>query len=619
MARRNESSSVMSEDRLPACLGKQASCLLSSSFPKDSRLEAQTPKQPRWLFSFFQRVAHDRAYFAPAITALLAITLTACREKKQTASAAVPLLKSERPEVLRSLIANELAKGNKRIVIPQGRHRVQADSGSHLVFSDLSDVEIIAEDVELLCTTTVRAVLFEDCKNVTLRGLSVDYDPLPFTQGRITAMAPDKKWIEFELAQGYPENELNDPIQIYNPASGTLRRDDARWNASIEALGNRRHRISKAQGYRYNPAEDTEQIGDIVVTKNFEGEKGSPHAIELRNCKGVRLEDVTLFASPSFGFLERHCDGNTYLRCKVNRRTPEDDPVKRALPRMRSLNADAFHSKDAKTGPAIVSCTARFMGDDAVNINGRYHYVLGSKGREMRIAIIDRTSLIKVGDPVEFLPYAGARPPDAKVVKRSLETQPMTTEEKAFIRKLRMDDDMRSGLLGEKVAIYKLTLDREVSLAPGSAVCCPLRLGRGFAVKDCEFGDNRSRGILIKASKGEVSGNRITNSRMAAVLISPEFWWMEAGLSSDVTIKDNLIEGCLESPIQIRALGGNRQILPAGALRNISIVNNRIEDGALPLIHVTSTSGLTIKDNLLPEAVGRPGENILLENCEKTH
>jgi len=556
-------------------------------------------------------------------SAISALALTGCREAKETSPAGKAAL-TENSADLRALIAREIAAGNKRIVIPPGRYRVQAERGSHLVFSGLTDVEIIAENVELVCTSTVRALLFEGCSNVTLRGLTVDYDPLPFTQGKIVAMAPDKSWIDFEIAQGYPDNALRDHIQIYNPATASLRRGDARWNDEIKSLGNRRHRVSKAQGYRFDPAEDTQEIGDILVAKNHFGKAGAPHAVELRGCKGMRLEDITVFASPSFGFLERHCDGSTYLRCIVDRRAPADDPVKRTLPRMRSLNADAFHSKDAAKGPAILSCTARFMGDDAVNINGRYHYVLGASGREVRIAIIDKTNTIKVGDPVEFMPYSGPRPPDAKVVRRSVDSEPITEEEKAFIRKLRMDERMRTALLGGEAKLYTLTLDREVSLAPGSAVCCPLRLGHGFAVKDCDFGDNRSRGILIKASKGEVSGNRITNSRMAAVLISPEFWWMEAGMSSDVTIKDNIIKGCLESPIQIRALGGNRQILPAGALRNISILNNRIEDSAWPLIHVTSTSGLTIKGNILPEfppgetdgRKGRKGDPILLENCE---
>ena len=553
--------------------------------------------------------------------AMAMVFLTGCRDGKENSPAANQperIALAENPTDLRALIAAELAAGNKRIVIPEGRYRVQADRGSHLVFSGLADVEIIAENVELVCTSTVRALLFEDCSNVTLRGLAVDYDPLPFTQGRITAMAEDKSWIEFEIAEGYPDNALREPLQIYDPATGTLSRGDARWSGEIKALGARRHRAGMAPGYRFDPAVDTQEIGDIVVAKNRFGKPGAPHAVELRSCKGMRLEDVTVYASPTFGFLERHCDGSTYLRCTVDRRAPADDPVKRAIPRMRSLNADAYHSKDAAKGPAILSCTARFMGDDAVNINGRYHYVLGGSGREVRIAVTDNTNTIREGDPVEFLPYSGPRPPDAVVVKRQPDPGPISEGEKAFIRKLRMDEDMRAALLGGEAQILTLTLDREVSLAAGSALCCPQRLGHGFVVKDCDFGENRSRGILIKASKGEVSGNRITNSRMHAVLISPEFWWMEAGLSSDVVIRDNLIKGCPETPIQIQALGGNRQLLPAGSFRNISILNNRIEDCAWPLIHVTSTSGLRIDGNVLPEVPpGKaPGSKaILLENC----
>ena len=143
-------------------------------------------------------------------------------------------------------------------------------------------------------------------------------------------------------------------------------------------------------------------------------------------------------------------------------------------------------------------------------------------------------------------------------------------------------------------------------------------------MKDCDFGHNRSRGILIKASKGEVTGNRIINSRMAAVLVTPEFWWMEAGISCDVVVKDNTIKGCLQTPIQILAPGGNGKPLPAGAHRNISILNNRIEDCVWPLIHVTSTSGLSIKGNQFPQEPPRnpddrkPGssEPILIENCD---
>lgn len=522
---------------------------------------------------------------------------------------------------LRTLIDAELAAGNKRIVIPPGRYRVQADSKGHLTFRNHSDVEIIAENVELVCTSTVRALFFENCTNVTLRGLAVDYDPLPFTQGKIIAMAPDKSWMDFEVARGYPENELQERIQIYDPAGGELRRGDASWDQKIEALGEHRYRVRKGGNYRFNPLNDTEQVGDILVTNNHFGKQASRHAIELQGCKRVRLEDITVFASPCFGFLEYDCDGSEYICCTVDRREQADDPVKRDLPRMRSLNADAFHSKDAPKGPAIIGCTARFQGDDCVNINGKYHYVSAVQGRLVRIAVLNNQLKIKVGDPLEFLPYSGPRPPDAVAMDMQPDPTPITEEEKDLIEKLGLNENIRTWLLTGKAQFYTLTLDREIEVPAGSAVCCPLRVGNGFAVKDCDFGHNRSRGVLIKASDGEVSGNRITNTRMAAVLVSPEFWWMEAGMSSAVVIRDNVIKGSRQTPIQIHAHCGNREVLPAGALRDISILNNRFEGCVWPLIHVTSTSAVKIEGNLFPEFLrAKPDgaaapQAVVLENC----
>ncbi|MCB1132381.1 MAG: hypothetical protein KDN05_14735, partial [Verrucomicrobiae bacterium] len=322
----------------------------------------------------------SRPFHLVAWAAASILALTACggnKEEPRDEAARETIKLTERSEDLRALIDAELAAGNKRIVIPNGRYRVRTQGGNHLVFKNLSDVDIVAENVELVCTTTVGAMKFERCSNVTVRGMTIDYDPLPFTQGTIVAMAPDKSWMDFEVAKGYPEDELEERVQIYDPETGELRRGDARWEPTIESLGEHRYRVRKSARYRFDPALDTEQVGDILVTNNNSGGPGSPHAITLHGCDGMRFEDITVFASPCFGFLEYDSNGSSYIRCIVDRRDPADDPVERAQARMRSLNADAFHSKFAPKGPAIIGCTARFQGDDCVNINGKYHYVSG--------------------------------------------------------------------------------------------------------------------------------------------------------------------------------------------------------------------------------------------------
>ena len=563
----------------------------------------------------------SRLHLIRTISIASTLALVACRETEQPTSP--ERVTVERSVDLRALIEEELAVDNRRIVIPAGRYRVDTERGQHLAFKDLRNVEIIAYDVEMVCTSTISAMVFDACSNVTVRGLTIDYDPLPFTQGSIVSISEDKSSLVFEVAEGYPENHLEERVQIYNPDTGELRRDDARWQPEIEALGDRRYRVRKTDGYTFDPARDTEQVGDILVTNNKTDTPGAPHAILLRDCQRMHFEDVTLHASPSFGFRERDCARSTYIRCTIDRRDPADDPVKRAQPRMRSLNVDAFHSKDATIGPAIIACTARYHGDDCVNINGEYHYVTGSKGGGLRIAVVDKPRL-KPGDPVQFLPYSGPRPDDAKVVDLRPDPEPLSEQERTLIEQLRMDERTRQKLLSAKARFFTLIMDRDVSLPPGSAVCCPLRIGSGFAVTDCDFGHNRSRGILIKASNGEVSRNRISHSRMAAVLITPEFWWMEGGISSDVVVQDNVIKGSLQAPIQVLAPGGNQRPLPVGAHRNISIINNRIEDGPWPLIRITSTSGLVLEGNELPDVPDgppQPGDEspqpIMLKNTER--
>ena len=103
---------------------------------------------------------------------------------------------------------------------------------------------------------------------------------------------------------------------------------------------------------------------------------------------------------------------------------------------------------------------------------------------------------------------------------------------------------------------------------------------------------------------------------MAAVLVSPEFYWFEAGSSSDVTIAGNKINGCRQAAIQVVASGGNGQPLASGAHSDISISNNIIAQSVWPGIRVTSTSRLIIRNNqLIPGESGAKTIPISIEDC----
>jgi len=503
---------------------------------------------------------------------------------------------------LQALIQNAIDAGQKKIVVPPGKYCVSPKNDAHLILKNLADITIIADGVEMICTQTRPALVFKNCRNIHVKGFTIDYDPLPFTEGRIVAMPPDKSWVEFEIIDGYPENQLVERIEFFDPTTRELRRETPFcWVKNFQSLGNHRYRVAKRPDYRYNAAWDTEQVGDILVTNNWFPDRGSDSAVTLTNCAEMTLEDITLYASSCLGFVEKNCDASTYLHCKIDRRPPETDLVKRGFPRMRSLNADAFHIANAKKGPAIIGCTAKFMGDDCVNIHGTYHIITACNGNQLRIATLHGIQ-IQPGDPVEFLPFDGERPANAVAVKIEPDG-PMKESEKAFFEKAGLVPSHRETLLGGNAPFFKISLDRPVELPMGSAICSSRNVGNGFLVKDCDFGYNRSRGILIKASQGQVIDNTISHTWMAAVLVSPEYSWLEAACSSDVVVRGNKIIGCRRPAIDIAAPGGNGKPLPSGAHRNISITDNSFVHSVWPNITATSTDDLVIQDNLLtPES-----------------
>ncbi len=517
------------------------------------------------------------------------------------------------PFDLQGFVNRELAKGNRTVTIPPGRYRVTPKNHQHLVLRDLADVTIVALDVEMVCTETTRALTLQNCRNVTLRGLTIDYDPLPFTQGRITALSADKRVHEIELFEGYPGSAkvVNFKYEIFRSDTRTLRTHDYGIE-KLEKVDDRHLRLTKSGGR----TSDLEQIGDLIVIGHEDAPGGQiPHAVEIGKCFNVRLEDVTLYASNCFGFIETECDATTYLRCRIDRCPPERDLRARASDRLRSLNADAYHSKHAVKGPQLLGCVARFMGDDAVNICGDYHLVAEGSGDTYRV--LAKGTLFKEGDLLELFTHEGLRLADTKVVKIVADGE-INESERETLLKQEMDQGLRTKW---KPKAYRVTLEHAVPLTPFSVVASTRAVGNGFLVKDCQFGWNRSRGILIKASEGEVSGNTVEGSRMAGILVAPEYWWLEAGSSNHLVIKDNTLRDVGGTAISVEARAGNGKTAPSGAHNGITISGNTVSGSPLPQIRVESTAGLVVEGNHLtpfvaaPAASGRP--SIETPNCEK--
>lgn len=498
---------------------------------------------------------------------------------------------AEKPENLRDLLAAALASTDTEIVLPPGRYRVTPQNREHLALRGLRDRVIIADGVEMVCTETTRALTIEDCHNVTLRGLTIDYDPLPYTQARIEEISPDKSTLKVRMIDGYPAPKASSgSVEIFDPATNRLRGRVTYYGTRCEPGPDGTATLTKA---RVQPEVAAEQVGDIAVFKVSHAPGGEiPHAIMATDSSGLVLDNVTLYAANVFGFFENGCNASKYLACTVDRRAPETDIATRGHQRLRSLNADAFHSKNARQGPAYERCTAYFMGDDAIAINGDFHFVTRGEGKVWRVLAKNRMTM-QPGDEVQILTYDGRRLEDRKIVSLAPDGT-ATEEERDLVADQNMNETLRKSGLS---TAWQVELDRRESVPPGSLICSAGRIGNGFSIRDCRLGFNRSRGILVKAGHGEISGNLIEGSVMTGILVSPEYWWLEAGLADDLVIADNRITDGGGMGIAVVAEGGDRALAPAGAFRGLRVIGNTVKGGASPGLLLTSIRGLAEEGN----------------------
>ncbi|MFC1765192.1 right-handed parallel beta-helix repeat-containing protein [Planctomycetota bacterium] len=514
---------------------------------------------------------------------------------------------------LQAYIDREVKAGKKLIEINPGRYRVTPRNRAHLRLQNLDNLSIDATGVEMVCTETTRALTIENCRALTLIGLTIDYDPLPFTQGRIVNMSPDGLIHDIELFEGYPTSGeiTGTKYEIFRSDTRTLR-FGSYYGCTVTSPEPGRLRVVKPDNYRN---QHPEQVGDIIATACANAPGGSiPHAVHIKNSNQVKLEAVRLYASNCFGFFETHCKENVYRQCIVQRRPAMTDIKPRADPRIRSLNADAYHSKYAEVGPSYIECEAQFQGDDCVAINGDYHMIMATLGNELRVLAKKELNIVE-GDSVELISYEGLRLPDAIVVSVTPDGN-INNSEKAFLKSQRMNDNLKNNRQGSLTKAFRILVDRNITLPMGSLICSAHRIGNGFIVMDCTFGFNRSRGILVKASQGIIQGNQLEGCWGSAIKLAPEYWWLEAGSSMDVVINDNDIRNCLERAIVVSSQGGQGQVSPAGAHTNITINGNRIVNSPIPQIRVTSTDQLNIENNtILDSRQLRLDHAIELENC----
>ncbi len=509
---------------------------------------------------------------------------------------------------LQKLIDDAIAAGSTRVVIPAGVHRV-APSGKHpsfhLYFKNIRNLQIDAAGATLLLTDAQKnGLTFDDVDGLALRGLTIDYDPLPFTQGTVTAIHTDEIGYDVTLDAGYPadpaEFKTRATAYIYEPTGRRLKAgafDHYIKQITPTAPGVWRLAIRNESAV---PRSQT-KVGDRIVIS-----QRSATALRFVRSRGVDVEGVTIHSAPGMAIHEAHGDGGNRYQFTV---TYGPTPDGATQPRLHSTNADGIHSSYMHRGPIIENSRIEGQGDDAIAIHNNYNLII-SDGRSDAVLLNSKYELaLEVGDTLRVLDQRtfGLKA-TAQVTAIEKTAAPVGDEAQAVAALWQL---YKSDVAGK--SFYRVTLDHPISVTHGDLASSFDRTGAHFVVRNNVIGPHRGRGMLIKAPFGLVENNTIDGSNFCGILLGPELTtWLGGDYAPGGTIQNNTISNTgfsgnvtqtptsiLAGAIAIQARTPDNTLAPNTENAGITLESNTIQNVAAAGIVITSARDATVKNNTL--------------------
>lgn len=493
-----------------------------------------------------------------------------------------------------------IARGEKQIRLKQRQYRCD----SRLELKKLDGVTIDGNGAELIRTTlSAGGILISGCRGLTLKNLTLDFDPLPFTQGRITRIQGNQ--VHFQIDRGYPR--LTPPYAVRQ--INFFEADGVRWKRLRNGdVYGPTHIVSSDSGYCvFARVPEELERGDRIIL-NIRSSFG----IMIERSGGTTLSDLRIWSAPGVAVLGRFNLGGDLFRRIVIERGPA--PSEQAAPRLISTSADGLNYAFSRPGIRLEQCDFSYMGDDSVNFhsvalpiayrkNGRTLDVLRQFGRE------SFPETVCAGDRVRLL-SAGTYEVKAEAKIAGFKLSPRNYRIADVNRFYQRNWNRAAG----KFTAYEVTLDRDLEFSDGDFLDLPGLAVSDFTIRDNYFHDHRARGLRIMSSDGVIENNRIERTKSAAISVGCEYgYWREAGWVKNIIIRNNRLKqigrGSMTTPdsytpgaISVFAKLEDYSGSCRGN-RNILIEKNSINGSEGAGIFVFRGDGITIRGNQLEKVL----------------
>lgn len=477
---------------------------------------------------------------------------------------------------------------------------------NHALFVEgIDNLSIVGNDTEIMVWGTIGFYPFQftNCKNLLVKGISVDWGNLPFVMGTVESFDIDNKTAVIQVNEGYL---LDGKTEVYEyleydkntnvPRAGGnfLHNEGGDQISSTEYLEGNKLRLT------FSGAVTEAPVGTKVAccfTMRFNT------TFFVDRCENVRFESVNLYASPGMGLLARS-NRNLYFNAFRIICKPGTD-------RLMTTTSDMMHLK-GNMGEIVITNSQLENGyDDAVNVCANYLSVGTISGNSVTAVSpggMHETYAPVIGEKMEIIDKATGESKGILTVKTSELTEngyTMTFEE----------SDLSSLAVGNYLAMGEHTVS--------------------FTMKNSIVRNKRNRGLLIQTQDVLIENCVFSAVQHGPVLIQADLnGSIEGVIPKDVTIRNckfynNSAYALADITVAAYVNGGYGK---AGTIQNIAIENNFFAYGRSSVLDLKGVSGLSFKNNYvyLPALAPYYDQNnccfnfmnvsgITIENSDFTH
>ena len=474
--------------------------------------------------------------------------------------------KQDSTKAIQNAIAALKAKRTRVLHFPHGTYRLNSVQRIAMEFPNMSDFEIDGDGSTLLIGQDARCMYFAKTSNVIVRDLAIDWDPLPFTQGTVTASGPSGFSLRVDTGFPVPAHATLLAIGSFDRSMKVLAKTpflDLYPKASTaQATGPSDLRVELTQS---NPI----PVGTVLVLRF----KGVHDVVGIDDSHGIAVRSVKVHSSYSAGFTISRSSDLTFDGLIIGM------PIGGS--RLLSTNADGMDFNSCFGTVVFKKCAFQGMGDDAINLSTEMWRLRRDAGGAS-VSMVKRSGgsvatseLSSPGARLEILD-----PSDLHSIGRAKAASTGST-----VATAQMEEGVNSSTLDGAVVL-------DANLTPAAKIL------------DCQFTGNRARAVVAHKDI-EVRNCTFQNTTLAAILLAPDSFYMEGPTTRNVAIESNHFSGChygSKDPegsitIDVQHSYSRRTGVPNGEAQDIRIIANSFDSCPTAAISCRSVDRLAIQNN----------------------